>query len=107
MGVTVRRSTSRLDSWDVIPGEPRWVDSSCQQGGEDLVVYIHTFRRVRERHDSTSDLLLWKPATTKIAHRYGADEWEAVDRAVQEWPPVEVERVARRPHHWAGGRNRG
>src|SRR3954466_6333608 len=95
VGVTVRRSTSRVDSWDVIPGETRWVDYSCEQSGGDLVVYLHTFRRVRERYDTTSDALLWKPATTKVARWYAANEWEAVDRAEQEWPPVEVEHVAR------------
>jgi hypothetical protein len=97
VSVTVRRSSSHLDHWDAIPGETRWVDYSYQQEGDELVVYLHAFRRVRERFDSARDLLLWKPATTKVAHRYRAGEWRQVVRAGQEWPPVEVKYVARRP----------
>jgi hypothetical protein len=97
VGVTVRRSTAHLDTWDAIPGETRWVDYSHQHAGEDLVVYIHTFRRVRERFDSSRDLLLWKPATTGVAHRYREGEWDEVVRAERHWPPVEVQHVPRRP----------
>jgi len=96
VGVTVQRPNSRLDKWDAIPGETRWVDYSHQQEAGDLVVYLHKFRRVRERFDSTSDSLLWKPATTRVAHRYGLGEWDEVVRAEREWPPVEIMYVARR-----------
>ena len=101
----MRRSTSKLDTWDAIEAGTRWVDYSYQQVGEDLVVYIHTFRRVRERFDSRSDLLFWKPATTRVAHRYDAGQWDEVVRSEREWPPVEVEYVARRPRHTALDRN--
>jgi hypothetical protein len=96
VGVTVRRPTSQLDAWNAIPGETRWLDYSCQEVGENLMVYVHVFRRVRERLDSRSDLLLWKPATTRVAQRYGGDEWAEVVRAEREWPPVEVRPVSRR-----------
>jgi hypothetical protein len=96
VGVSVRRSRSRRDEWAVIPGETRWIDYSCEQTGEELVVYLHAFRRVRERSGASHDLLLWKPATTKVAQRYAAGEWEEVVRAEREWPPTEVELVARR-----------
>ena len=97
MGVTVRRATSQLDTWDAISSETRWLDYSHQHEGEDLVVYRHTFRRTRERVDRSTDLLWWKPATTVVAHRYAAGEWAEVASAEREWPPTEVERVARRP----------
>ena len=95
--MTVRTSASRLDAWDAIPGETRWVDYSCDRAGDDLVVYLHAFRRIRERFDLTSDVLLWKPSTTKVARRYAAAEWDAVVRFEREWPPMEMEKVARRP----------
>jgi hypothetical protein len=94
--VTVRRATSQLDTWDVLPGETRWVDYSCQQEGGDLVVYLHAFRRVRDRFDADRDVLFWKPSTTRVAHRYPADEWADVVRDQQEWPPVGVQQVPRR-----------
>ena len=97
MGVSVRRSSSHVDRWDAVAGETRWVDYSHHQDGGDLLIYVHTFRRVRERHGSTSDLLLWKPATTGVAHRYPADDWDQVVRAEREWPTTQVEYVARRP----------
>jgi hypothetical protein len=101
--VTVRRSASHIDIWEAIPGETRWVDYSHQHAGDTLVVYIHTFRRVRERFDSRSDLLLWKPATTGVAHRYREGDWDQVVRAEQQWPPVEVQYVARRPRRSVPG----
>jgi hypothetical protein len=103
VGLTVLRSSFHLDRWDAIPGETRWVDfSHAAVGEEDLVVYAHTFRRVRERHDQKYDVLMWKPATTAVAHRYGADEWDSVLSAEREWPPTSLElvpkrRVPRRP----------
>lgn len=92
----MRTPGSRLDTWSALPGETRWVDYSCQRVEGDLVVYAHTFRRVRERSDAAGDLLLWKPGTTKVAHRYAAGDWEAVVRAIREWPPTGVELVPRR-----------
>jgi hypothetical protein len=96
MGVTVRRRTSQLDRWDALTGDTRWVDYSCQRDGDELIVYLHTFRRTRERADQTNDLLWWKPATTVVAHRYAAGDWADVTRAEREWPPAEVELVGRR-----------
>ena len=64
-----------MDTWDALAGETRWVDYSAEQDGEDLVVYIHAFRRRRERFDSNNNVLFWKPATTGVARRYGAGEW--------------------------------
>jgi hypothetical protein len=97
VGLTVLRSSFHRDRWDAIPGETRWVDfSHAADGGEDLVVYAHTFRRVRERHDKKYDVLMWKPATTAVAHRYGADEWDSVLSAEREWPPTSVELVPKR-----------
>ena len=94
--MTVRLPGARLDSWRAIPGETRWVDYSCQQTGDDLVVYVHTFRRVHERLDRSRDLLLWKPGTTRVARRYAAGEWDEVVRAEREWPPAELRQVPRR-----------
>jgi hypothetical protein len=96
MGVTVRRRTSQLDRWDALSGDTRWVDYSHQHDGDDLIVYLHTFRRTRERADQANDMLWWKPATTVVAHRYAADDWAEVVRAEREWPPTEVEFVPRR-----------
>jgi hypothetical protein len=96
VSVTVRRSTGHVDRWETIPGETRWVDYSSHRTGEDLVVYVHTFRRVRERYDGSHDVLLWKPASTGIAHHYVDGEWEEVVDAQQAWPPYELERVPRR-----------
>ncbi|HYF74197.1 MAG TPA: hypothetical protein VD864_15310, partial [Nocardioides sp.] len=78
MGLTVEQASGRVDRWDAIAGETRWVDYAHQESGGDLVVYVHTFRRVRERHDLTRDVVLWKPATTSVARRYAAGEWTAV-----------------------------
>ena len=96
MGLVVRRADARLDTWPVLAGETRWVDHSSAVEGEDLVVYAHAFRRVREGVDRTTDVLLWKPSTTKVAHRYHPDEWAEVVSAEREWPPATVERVPRR-----------
>jgi hypothetical protein len=96
VSVTVRRATGHVDRWEAIPGETRWVDYALHRDGEELVVYAHTFRRVRERYDGAHDVLMWKPASTGIAHHYRAGEWDAVVDAVQSWPPYEVERVPRR-----------
>jgi hypothetical protein len=49
-----------------------------------------------ERYDGKHDVLLWKPATTAVAHRYGAGEWDSVIAPEQEWPPTEVELVPKR-----------
>lgn len=94
--MTVRLPGARLDSWRAIPGETRWVDYSCQQTGDDLVVYVHTFRRVHERLDRSRDLLLWKPGTTRVARRYAAGEWDEVVRVEREWPQAELRLVPRR-----------
>lgn len=97
MGVTVRRSSGQHDAWNVIAGETRWVDYSHEQVGDDLVVYVHSFRRIRDRFDSGRDALSWKPSTTGVAHEYAAGEWAEVVRAEREWPPAELEPVPRRP----------
>lgn len=96
MAVTVRRRV-HLDRWDTLAGDSRWVDYSHQQVGVELVVYAHTFRRVRERRDDRSDVLLWKPASTAVARRYAAGEWDEVVGAEKAWPPYELEVVPRRP----------
>lgn len=87
MGVTVQRPGGALDAWDVLAGETRWVDYSDQEVGGDLVVYAHSFRRVHDR-TATGQVLIWKPSTTRVAHRYAAGEWAAVLRSEPEWPPV-------------------
>ncbi len=96
MSVTVRLPGARVDTWRAIPGETRWVDYSCDLTGDDLVVYVHTFRRVRERLDRGRDLLLWKPGTTRVARRYAAGEWDEVVGDDREWPPAELQQVPRR-----------
>ncbi|HEY0952689.1 hypothetical protein [Nocardioides sp.] len=96
MSVSVRLPGARVDTWRAIPGETRWVDYSCDRAGDDLVVYVHTFRRVRERLDRTQDLLLWKPGTARVARRYAAGEWDEVVGADREWPPAELTQVPRR-----------
>jgi hypothetical protein len=97
MGVTVQRPDSQLDRWESLSGDTRWVDYGHEQVGDDLVVYTHTFRRVRDRLDKTRDVLLWKPSSTAVAHRYGPGEWEKIVRADREWPPAKAEQVPRRP----------
>lgn len=92
----MRTAGARDDRWHAIPGDTRWVDYSCRQVGEDLVVYVHTFRRARERHDGDSDLLFWKPGTTSIARQYAAGEWLEVVDVERDWPPAELTRVPRR-----------
>jgi hypothetical protein len=96
MGVTVLRGDRHVDRWETLPGETRWLDYAHQQVGDGLVVYMHSFRRVRDRLDRTHDLLVWKPSSTVVAHRYGAGEWTDVVQAKREWPPVMVEQVPRR-----------
>lgn len=96
MSVTVRLPGSREDRWLVVAGETRWVDYSCEQVGEDLVVYVHTFRRGRERYDAAADVLFWRPGTTGVARRYPAGAWLAVVDVERVWPPTELARVPRR-----------
>lgn len=96
MGLSVRLANHQLDNWFAIPGESGWIDYSCQQHVGELIVYIHSFRRMRERVDLRRDVLVWKPGTTNVAHRYGAGEWTEVLEATQVWPPAEVEYVPRR-----------
>jgi hypothetical protein len=96
VSVTVRTSATHTDTWAAIPGETRWVDYSCQQEGSELAVYVHTFRRVRERADLSGDVLLWKPGTTKLARRYADGEWQEVVHDQRSWPPASAERVPRR-----------
>lgn len=95
--MTVQRSSGQADAWNAIGGETRWVDYAHEQVGEELVVYVHSFRRVRDRYDDRHDALTWKPSTTGVAHHYGPGEWTAVVRAEREWPPAAVELVPRRP----------
>lgn len=98
MSVTVRTASAGAERWQAIPGDTRWIDYSCQQVGDDLVVYAHTFRRARERHDGASDVLFWRPGTTSIAREYAAGEWLAVVDVERAWPPAELTRVpGRRP----------
>lgn len=97
VGVTVRRTGGRTDAWNALGGETRWVDYAHEQLGDDLFVYVHSFRRVRDRYDDRHDVLFWKPSTTGVAHHYAAGEWAEVVRAEREWPPAEVEQVPRRP----------
>ena len=92
----MRTSGERTDHWRAIPGETRWVDYSCERVGEELVVYVHTFRRTRERYDAGADVLLWKPATTGVAQTYPAGAWVEVLDAERAWPPTELTRVPRR-----------
>jgi hypothetical protein len=96
VSVTVRRPTGDVDRWPAIPGETRWVDYSHHRVEDDLVVYAHTFRRVREGLDRTHDVLLWKPSSTGIAQRYAAGEWSDVVDVERSWPPYTLERVPRR-----------
>lgn len=93
----MRTSSAHLDVWATVPGETRWVDYSCHEAAGALTVYAHHFRRLRDRLDATRDVLFWKPATTKVAQRYAAGEWDEVVRDVREWPPVGLEPVPRRP----------
>lgn len=96
MSVSVRRPGGHVDRWAAIPGDTRWVDYSPRRVGDELVVYLHTFRRVRERLDGADDVLMWKPASTGVAHHYRPGEWEEVLDVEQSWPPYELERVPRR-----------
>jgi hypothetical protein len=93
----VRRGDRQLDRWEARRGDTRWIDYAHQQVAVDLVVYLHTFRRVRDRLDQTHDVLVWKPSSTAVAHRYGPGEWVEVLGADREWPPARGEHVPRRP----------
>lgn len=94
--MTVRRPAGAADTWGALPGETRWADHTAAADGAELVVYVHLFRRVRERATATHDLLIWKPATTRVAHRYAAGEWTEVVDAQEHRPPTGVETVPRR-----------
>ena len=96
VSVTVRTTSGHVDPWAAIPGETRWVDYAHELAGDELVVYAHTFRRVRDRATATTDVLMWKPDTTRDPHKYGAGEWVALGTPQREWPPAEVQQVPRR-----------
>jgi hypothetical protein len=95
VSLRVRLPGGGTDRWDATSDERTWFDYTHQVVHEELVVYLHTFRRVRERADRTRDALLWKHHTTKIARRYAAGEWAAVTHVRRRTPPYAVERVAR------------
>ena len=98
MSLRVRLPDGRIERWDAASDERTWFDYTHQVtiDGE-LVVYLHTFRRVRERADRTHDALIWKHHTTKVARRYGPGEWSKVGHVRARRPPYEVARVARTP----------
>jgi hypothetical protein len=95
VSLRVRLVSGRIDRWESASDEWTWFDYTHQVSSDELVVYLHTFRRVRERADRTHDALLWKHHTTKVAHRYPAGEWTKVSRVQDQRPPYRVERVPR------------
>jgi len=95
VSLRVRLPDGRTDRWEATSDERAWFDYTHQVVHGELVVYLHTFRRVRERVDRTHDALLWKHHTTKVARRYAADDWSKVTHVKARRPPYEVERAAR------------
>ena len=95
VSVAVRRAGGQVDHWRAIPGVTRWVDYSSDRTGDDLLVYVHSFRRTRERMDGAHDVLMWKPTSTGLGHRYAAGEWDEVLEEEQSWPPYDLEMVPR------------
>ena len=97
MSLRVRRADGGTDRWDATSDERTWFDYTHQVVDGELVLFLHTFRRVRERADRTHDALLWKHHTTKVARRYAAGAWTRVTHVKARRPPVGVERVTRTP----------
>jgi hypothetical protein len=95
VSLRVRLPDGRTDRWDAAWDERTWFDYTHQVADGELVVYLHTFRRVRERSGRTHDALIWKHHTTKVARRYAADEWGKVTHVKARRPPYELERTAR------------
>ena len=95
MSLRVRLPGGGTDRWDASSDERTWFDYTHQVVDGRLDVYLHTFRRVRERADRTRDALIWKHHTTKVARRYAAGEWASVTHVRRRTPPTSVERVAR------------
>ena len=96
MSLRVRTPTG-TDRWSSAHDERHWYDYTYVEDGEDLLVYLHTFRRVRMPAANGQDHLLWKHHTTKLAHRYAAGEWTRVSRARRQTPPAARETVPRLP----------
>ena len=98
MSLRVRLAEGRTERFDAASDERTWFDYTHQVTSQgELVVYLHTFRRVRERADRTHDALIWKHHTTKVARRYCTDEWSKVSHVKAQRPPYAVSRVARTP----------
>jgi hypothetical protein len=96
VSLRVRLPDGRTDRWDAAWDERTWFEYTHQVARDgELVVYLHTFRRVRERADRTYDALVWKHHTTKVARRYGSGEWSKVTHVKARRPPYEVARVSR------------
>ena len=95
MSLRVRLPNGGTDRWDATSDERTWFDYTHQVAHGALIVYLHTFRRVRERADRTHDALLWKHHTTKVARRYDAGEWTKVTHVKARRPPYEVTRATR------------
>ena len=92
-------TTTGTDRWDAVHDERHWYEYTHGVEGDQLLVYQHTFRRVRMPAGKGRDHLLWKHHTTKLARRYPAGAWTKVSRAKKQTPPTSLENVARRPRH--------
>lgn len=94
MSLRVRLPGGGTDRWEATSDERTWFEYTHQVDDGELIVYLHTFRRVRDRADRTHDALLWKHHTTKVARRYDAGQWTKVTHVKERRPPLGVERVA-------------
>ncbi|MFL6106740.1 MAG: hypothetical protein ACJ716_09455 [Marmoricola sp.] len=96
MSLRVRTPTG-TDRWASVHDERHWYDYTHAVDDGELLVYLHTFRRVRMPAAQGQDFLLWKHHTSKLARSYAPGEWVKVTRAKRETPPAKRETVPRLP----------
>ncbi|MET3961596.1 hypothetical protein ABIE44_001530 [Marmoricola sp. OAE513] len=96
MSLHVRVSGDLVEKFESAGDERDWFDYTHAEVEGDLVVFVHVFRRVRDRHDRTHDQLLWKHHTTKVARLFPAGTWAGVTGVVPGLPATGVELVPRR-----------
>ncbi|MFL6159050.1 MAG: hypothetical protein ACJ72D_23425, partial [Marmoricola sp.] len=66
MSLRVRTPTG-TDRWASAHDERHWYDYTHAVDDGELLVYLHTFRRVRMPAAQGQDFLLWKHHTSKLA----------------------------------------
>ena len=88
-------TTGAVEEWAAVNDERSWFDYTHAVEREELVIYQHTFRRVRQSAGNGRDHLLWKHHTTKVARHYAPGEWKKVSRVRKQTPPTSLENVPR------------